>query len=156
MAPLASSRTPLALAELAQVVRRGTRSLPSETAATGMPEVDALIGGGLPRQRLTELVGRRSGGRTSFVLGALAAATARGEVAALVDLAGGLDARSAEEAGVDLERLLWVRGAKDMKRGIQATKNGNPYLIDVAIARTGGGAESTWHEGFKLTSKMKG
>ena len=43
-----------------------------------------------------------------------------------------------------------------MKRGIQATKNGNPYLIDVAIARTGGGAESTWHEGFKLTSKMKG
>jgi len=42
-----------------------------------------------------------------------------------------------------------------MKRGIQATKNGNPYLIDVAIARTGGGAESTWHEGFKLTSRMR-
>jgi hypothetical protein len=38
-----------------------------------------------------------------------------------------------------------------MKRGIQATKNGNPYLIDAAISRTGGGAESTWHEGFKLS-----
>ena len=37
-----------------------------------------------------------------------------------------------------------------MKRGIQATKNGNPYLLDVAISRTGGGSESTWHEGFKL------
>ena len=43
-----------------------------------------------------------------------------------------------------------------MKRGIQATKNGNPYLLDVAICRTGGGAESTWHEGFKLSQRMKG
>lgn len=42
-----------------------------------------------------------------------------------------------------------------LKRGIQATKNGNPYLIDAAITRTGGGAESTWHEGFKLTQRMK-
>ncbi len=41
-----------------------------------------------------------------------------------------------------------------LKRGIQATKNGNPYLIDAAISRTGGGAESTWHEGFKLTQRM--
>jgi len=43
-----------------------------------------------------------------------------------------------------------------MKRGIQATKNGNPYLLDVAICRTGGGAESTWHEGFKLSQRMTG
>jgi thiamine pyrophosphate-dependent acetolactate synthase large subunit-like protein len=42
-----------------------------------------------------------------------------------------------------------------MKRGIQATKDGNPYLIDVAISRTGAGAESTWHEGFKLSSRMR-
>jgi thiamine pyrophosphate-dependent acetolactate synthase large subunit-like protein len=43
-----------------------------------------------------------------------------------------------------------------MKRGIQATKNGNPYLIDAAISRTGGGADSTWHEGFKLKPRMTG
>ncbi len=42
-----------------------------------------------------------------------------------------------------------------MKRGMQATKNGNPYLIDAAISRTGGGADSTWHEGFKLSQRMK-
>ena len=40
-----------------------------------------------------------------------------------------------------------------LKRGIQATKNGNPYLLDVALSRTGGGAESTWHEGFKLSKR---
>jgi len=43
-----------------------------------------------------------------------------------------------------------------LKRGIQATKNGNPYLLDVAISRTGGGAESTWHEGFKLSQRGSG
>jgi thiamine pyrophosphate-dependent acetolactate synthase large subunit-like protein len=42
-----------------------------------------------------------------------------------------------------------------MKRGIQQTKDGNPYVIQAAICRTGGGAESTWHEGFKLTELMK-
>ena len=42
-----------------------------------------------------------------------------------------------------------------LKRGVKATRDGNPYLIDAEITRIGGGAESTWHEGFKLTSKMK-
>jgi benzoylformate decarboxylase len=42
-----------------------------------------------------------------------------------------------------------------MKRGLQAVKDGNPYLIDAAISRTGGGAESTWHEGFKLSARVK-
>jgi acetolactate synthase-1/2/3 large subunit len=42
-----------------------------------------------------------------------------------------------------------------LKRGVKATRDGKPYLIDAEITRIGGGAESTWHEGFKLTSKMK-
>lgn len=37
-----------------------------------------------------------------------------------------------------------------IRRGIQATRDGNPYLIDVVIARFGGGAESTWHQGYRL------
>ena len=42
-----------------------------------------------------------------------------------------------------------------LKRGIQATKDGNPYVVEAMITRIGGGAESTWHEGFKLTQRMK-
>lgn len=42
-----------------------------------------------------------------------------------------------------------------MKRGISKTRDGQPYLIEVATARYGGGAESTWHEGFKLASQRK-
>src|SRR5258706_1663090 len=86
-------------------------------AAIGMAAVDEVLGGGLPRGRMTEIVGRRSSGRTALGMAALAAATRRGEAAALIDVDGMLDARSAEAAGIDLGRLLWVR-AGDGKRGI--------------------------------------
>lgn len=42
-----------------------------------------------------------------------------------------------------------------LKRGVSATRDGNPYLVEAVIARIGGGAESTWHEGFKLSQRMK-
>lgn len=89
-------------------------SLPSreERAAplpTGLDAVDRLLGGGLPRGRLTELVGRRSTGRFSVVLAALASATSCGDAAALVDRGGHFDPQAAREAGVELERVLWAR-----------------------------------------------
>ena len=56
-----------------------------------------------------ELIGERSSGRFSTVLATLAATTTAGEAVALVDLGDGLDPRIAAAAGVDLERLLWVR-----------------------------------------------
>jgi hypothetical protein len=65
--------------------------------------------GTLPKGKLVELVGRRSSGRHSLALAALASATSSGESAAFVDLADGLDPQAAEAAGVDLERVLWVR-----------------------------------------------
>jgi len=63
----------------------------------------------------------------------------------------------AESQGVKGEK---VGTAADLdaalKRGIQAARNGNPYLVEAVISRIGGGAESAWHEGFKLTQRMKG
>ncbi|MEX1244997.1 MAG: hypothetical protein WEB59_06670 [Thermoanaerobaculia bacterium] len=78
--------------------------LPSTVAA-----LDRLLSGGLPRGGFVELSGRRSCGRFSIGLAALASATSSGEAAALVDLGGHLDPQAAEEAGVDLTLLLWVR-----------------------------------------------
>jgi hypothetical protein len=78
------------------------------TVPCGIAAVDELTGG-LPRGCLTEICGPASSGRTSLILSALAEATARGEVCALVDASDCFDPLSAEQAGVDLERLLWVR-----------------------------------------------
>jgi hypothetical protein len=74
--------------------------------------LDRLLSGGLPRGSLVELSGRRSSGRFSIGIGALAATTSCGEAAALVDLGSHLDPQAAEAAGVDLTRLLWVRPEK--------------------------------------------
>jgi recombination protein RecA len=76
----------------------------------GVPLLDARLGGGLPRGQMSEMVGPRSSGRTSLMNAALAAATRRGELTALVDPLDTFDPGSAEAAGVVLGRLLWLRG----------------------------------------------
>ena len=76
----------------------------------GRPELDRLLGGGLPRGELSEVVGRRSAGKTTLMCAALAAATRSGELAALVDALDRFDVESAATFGVEFSRLLWVRG----------------------------------------------
>ncbi len=81
-----------------------------DTASSGITPLDARVGGGFPRGQVSELVGPRSSGRTSLLLQLAAAATARGELVALVDALDMFDVESAIAAGVDLDRLLWIRG----------------------------------------------
>jgi hypothetical protein len=54
-------------------------------------------------------VGAASSGCTRLVLSVLAEATRAGEVAAYIDATDCLDPRSAAQAGIVLDRLLWVR-----------------------------------------------
>ena len=75
---------------------------------SGISAIDTLTGG-LPRGCLTEICGPASSGRTTLLLAALAAATRRREFCAVVDASDALDPHSAAAAGVDLDRLLWVR-----------------------------------------------
>ena len=85
--------------------RRETLSPP---LATDIPDLDTLLGGGLARGSLTELVGRPSSGRFATLLATLQRITSSGEPAALIDQGGHLDPQSAAATGIDLERLLWV------------------------------------------------
>ena len=82
----------------------------SAAVATDMATLDACLRGGLPRGQLSEIVGPASSGCTTVVLQTIAASTRRGEIAALVDTFDRFDVTSAAAAGIDLERLLWVRG----------------------------------------------
>lgn len=85
--------------------RRETLSPP---LATDIPGLDTLLGGGLARGSLTELIGRPSSGRFATLLTALQRVTSAGEPAALIDQGEHLDPQSAAATGIDLERLLWV------------------------------------------------
>ncbi len=93
----------------AELLRSAANSGQSSIIPTTLETVDALLGGGLQRGKLVELVSRYASGRFSIVLSALAAATTMGEAAALIDLGDHFDPQLAEENGVDLRRLLWVR-----------------------------------------------
>lgn len=74
-----------------------------------------------PPGEITEVVGRLSSGRTSLFLAWLAAITGGGAAAALVDTDHTFDPVSAVRAGVDLRRLLWVRGGGRRDVALRAT-----------------------------------
>jgi len=95
------NRFPAALSPVPRTIR--------EVAATGIDEVDALLGGGLPIGAISELTGPESSGRTSLALAFLAGRTRESLVCAWVDAGDSLDPESAAASGVRLKQLLWVR-----------------------------------------------
>jgi hypothetical protein len=113
------------------LLRAGRERSGDRLPAAGSPLAGPL-GGGLPRGRLIELVGAHSSGRFGLLLELLATTTRAGENAALVDLGDHLDPRSAEAAGVELARLLWLR----------------PHRLEQALLA----AEMLLHTGFPLVT----
>jgi hypothetical protein len=105
------------LAAVTPASRLAVRPAP-EMVSSGIAAMDALTGG-LPRGCLTEICGPASSGRTTLLLSALAAATRRGEFCAVVDAGDALDPESVAAAGVELERLLWVRCGENAERAEQ-------------------------------------
>jgi len=80
------------------------------TISTGVQALDTMLGGGWRQGEVSEIVGARSSGRTSLLISTLAAAICRGGIVGLVDAFDRFDPISAADAGLDLERVLWVRG----------------------------------------------
>jgi hypothetical protein len=93
---------------------------------TGVGPIDDLLGGGFPRGQLSEVYGPPSSGRTALVFSLVARSTSAGALVAWVDAADRLDPASAGAAGIDLQRLLWLRG----------TRSGRGLAESVAAAAT--------------------
>ncbi len=92
-----------------ELSRRRAETLHEAPLATSVVVIDKLLGGGLPRGTLVELVGRGSCGRFSTLMATLQQMTSAGEAAALIDQGSQLDPQLAAAAGIDLELLLWLR-----------------------------------------------
>jgi len=102
-----------------------TLTIPAEMdadriAPTGCPDVDAALGGGVRRGHLSEVIGPRSAGRSAVFVSMAVAAAARGEVVALIDTHDRFDPISAQAAGLDLARLLWIRESGNADRALKA------------------------------------
>lgn len=79
---------------------------------TGISDLDARLGGGVPAGALSELIGPPSSGRTGVVDSLLVETTVGGELVAYLDAADTFDPWSADRLGVELSRLLWVRSGR--------------------------------------------
>ena len=95
-----------------------------------------MLGGGIPRGRITELAGPRSAGRTGLAAAIAASATRAGETIAWVDPEDALDPEAAAAAGIALARLLWVRprGVPDALRAAEILLGAGGFglvLLDV-------------------------
>lgn len=117
-----ASRIPGALTPRPRTIR--------EMAATGIPELDALLDGGLPIGAISEMVGPQSSGRTTLALATMAEMTQAGKTVVWIDTTDALDPESAAAAGVDLSRQLWVRCGQD-------PRSANPASATSATSRQG-------------------
>ncbi len=97
------------------------KRLETNRFSTGIPAIDELTDGGIPRGALTEICGTESSGRTALMFTLLGLATRRGECCAWIDAAGAFDPQSACDAGVDLERVLWVNCGGNAEHALKAT-----------------------------------
>lgn len=86
------------------------------TITTGIPQLDNLTGG-IPASALTEICGSSlaSSGKTTVLVSLLAQATQE-HFCALVDADDSFDPASAQAAGTNFSRLLWVRCGKSQSR----------------------------------------
>lgn len=96
------------LAPEGPVLRGEPRCSPLSTGHAGL---DARLGGGLPRGQISEALGTASSGRTGLCLAVTARVTSTGGLGAWLDPLDRFDPASAAAAGIELERLLWLRGA---------------------------------------------
>jgi hypothetical protein len=94
---------------------------PAEVLSTGIPQIDSFTFGGLPRGAVSEIFGPASSGCTSFMFSALAHATEHQEICALVDTNNSFDPKSASQAEINFERLLWVRCANNLEHAFKST-----------------------------------
>jgi len=105
----------------------------SALVATDIAALDACLRGGLPRGQLSEIAGPPSSGRTTLALQTMAASTRRGEIAAFVDTFDRFDVASAAAAGIDLDRLLWIRGSDRTWGPASAGPDGPDAIINRAL-----------------------
>jgi len=132
----ASSQLP----EFSGVFRGRELTRKERRLSSNLQPVNDLLDGGIPRGRISEIIGRQSSGKTSLAASFIAAATQRGETIAVVDLEGAFDPLTMAAAGVDLNRVLWAAAwsAANSHRSSPAHPMGAAWKAAELILEAGG------------------
>lgn len=106
----------------AHAIRPLGQQTPVSRTATGFGALDRMLGGGLPRGRITEISGAPTSGIVTLSFRTMAQAQARGEMAVYLDLEQTFDPHYAARCGVVLDQMLLVRPAKGLLQAKQAMR----------------------------------
>ena len=141
------------LADVRTASRLEVRPRP-EMISSGVAEVDALTGGGVPRGCLSEIWGPASSGKTSLLIATIASATRRREACVLIDASDSFDPESGAAAGIDFGKLLWVRcGAAPCVASLASRASENQPQ---AGGRASRGEENPAHDARRVTGGIAG
>jgi hypothetical protein len=113
------NRVEAALANRVADVFERHKMQPIEALPTGINEFDSRLPG-FPRGAISEIHGPVSSGRISLLLSTLACATRQEESCVVIDCHDTFDLSSAAKAGVDFQRLLWIRCGHSLEHAFKA------------------------------------
>src|SRR6185503_4780290 len=122
----------LAARKLDSTLARKDAEAAATVVTTGISSLDSSLSGGWRQGEISEILGTASTGRASVLCATLAAATARGELVGLVDAFDRVDSITAAASGVDLSRVLWVRGPSLTPT---VTSSRRDTLVEAAVMR---------------------
>jgi recombination protein RecA len=148
-----ANKIPSALTPVAKIMR--------PVIPSGIETLDVMLKGGFPVGAVSEVTGPECSGRTSLAHSFVARVIESGKAAAWIDVSDTFDAASAAAAGIDLQRLLWVRcGVTEISQLERVREFSLPdaYLIPLAPKKGlhgGGCGTHPRHEAKGLSSAVK-
>jgi len=112
-------------------------SLDIQRISTGLPNLDAMLGGGLPRKSSTIIYGQESSGKTFIALKAIAHAQSEGLECGFVDAEFSYDPVWAEKVGIQKKKLYIIQpetGEQALDATLALCKAGIDLVVVDSIA----------------------
>ena len=121
----------------------------------GIPALDKLTGGGIPKKRMTMLYGPTNVGKSYLASQVVARAQEQGGVAAWIDTELSWDADWSAKCGIDVENTL-VSQPTSGEKALEVVRTLMDAKVDVIVLDSIAGLvpEAVMEEGFKLLIKF--
>ncbi|XWX31909.1 UvsX-like recombinase [Staphylococcus phage PG-2021_27] len=100
---------------------------------TGIPQYDAIMGGGIPFGRVTEVFGKKASGKSTFALQLSKKASELGVVTIWIDVEGTSDVRRLEQLGVDTDKVFAIQPKFNKKKNMY-----DPLTVESIADEIGG------------------
>ncbi|HTJ49415.1 MAG TPA: ATPase domain-containing protein [Cyclobacteriaceae bacterium] len=110
---------------------------PVEFMSTGIPDLDKILGGGMPIGKVTMIYGPEGAGKTSFAFHMLSQYLKQNPLAVYVNAERALTEDRAKQFGIDSSKLIVVNpetGEQALSAAMKFAKEGVPFIVVDSVA----------------------